>query len=65
MIGKRKWLVCIFFGVLVFAGFIFTDHSVAAYTALGGALVGLAGWYHQANVKAKRINPGASSGIKP
>jgi drug/metabolite transporter (DMT)-like permease len=53
-----------FFGILAFIGFIFTDHSVTAYTALGGALVGLAGWYHNANVKAKKSNPGEGTDIK-
>jgi len=65
MIGQRKWLVCMFFGILAFVGFIFTDHSVTAYTALGGALVGLAGWYHNANVKAKKSNPGEGTDIQP
>jgi membrane associated rhomboid family serine protease len=57
-------MVCVFFGILAFVSFILTDHSVAAFTALGGTLVGLAGWYHNANVKAKQSNPGEGTDIQ-
>ncbi len=65
MIGNRKWLVCLFFGALAFVAFLFTDHSATAFGALGGTLIGLAGWYHQANVKSKQYKPGDGSDIKP
>lgn len=58
MIGKRKLLVVILFGVFTLTAFLFTPHDVACYTAFVGALVGLAGWFHQANVQVHKNGNG-------
>lgn len=59
MEGKHKWSIAVLFGTLAFVAFILTDHSVAAYTALGGTFIGLAGWYHKANVDEHSIKNGS------
>lgn len=53
--SKHKWSIAVLFGVLAFTAFILTDHSIAAFTALGGTFIGLAGWYHKANVDEHKI----------
>jgi nucleoside recognition membrane protein YjiH len=50
MFKQRKLLVVVLFGLLVFTAFIFTKRDVSCYTALVGSLIGLAGWFNQANV---------------
>ncbi|GAG76938.1 unnamed protein product, partial [marine sediment metagenome] len=38
--------------------FLLTPKDVSFYTALVGALVGIAGWYHQANIQEHKVNGG-------
>ena len=56
MIGWRKLSLAVLFGVFAFVGFFFTTKEISFYTALVGALVGLAGWYHQANTQVHKMN---------
>ena len=58
MIGNRKLFLAVLFGLFCFVGYMFTTKEVSFYTALVGALVGLAGWYHQANIQEHRVMNG-------
>ena len=58
MLGKRKLFIAVLFGCFAFVAFFFTQKTVSDYTALIAALAGIAGWYHQSNVTAKRIHNG-------
>ena len=58
MIGWRKLSLAVLFGTFAFVGFFFTTKDVSFYTALVGALVGLAGWYHNSNVRVHKMNGG-------
>lgn len=58
MKGKRKLFIVALFGSFCFTAFFFTTRDVSFYTALVGALIGLAGWYNQSNIQKHKIDNG-------
>lgn len=62
MQGIRKLFLAVLFGTFAFVAFFFTPKDVSFYTALVGVLIGLAGWYHQANIQEHKINGGDRNG---
>ena len=56
--GIRKLFIAILFGLLGFNAFFWTPKDMGCYTALLGALVGLAGWFHSSNIQEHKIANG-------
>ena len=57
----QKYSIAVLFGVLLFVAFVLSPKDISCLTALGGGFVGLAGWFHQANIKEHKIKNGGDN----